>query len=147
MFYKYWKQLSLALTGFFWASCNSTTTTEPLYGVPPDLSSSSSEVKAQSSSSENKISSSSEPLPMPAYGVEMYCEVVSEQGSTITCENGYTCIAKTDTIHVPAPECKTFDGTTICPDYGVAVDILAPKYECEDGLTYDEQTFHKHYKK
>jgi hypothetical protein len=106
MFYKYWKQLSLALTGFFWASCNSTTTTEPLYGVPPDLSSSSSEVKAQSSSSENKISSSSEPLPMPAYGVEMYCEVVSEQGSTITCENGYTCIAKQIQSMFPPPNAK-----------------------------------------
>ena len=106
MFYKYWKQLSLALTGFFWASCNSTTTTEPLYGVPPDLSSSSSEVKAQSSSSENKISSSSEPLPMPAYGVEMYCEVVSEQGSRLHAKTATPALQKQIQSMFPPPNAK-----------------------------------------
>ena len=143
MFYKHWKKISLALTSFFWTSCNNATIAEPNESNVEKLSSS----EAISSSSQAESSSSELTQVMPAYGVEMYCEVVSEQGSTITCENGYTCIAKTDTIHVPAPKCETFDGTTICPDYGVAVDILAPKYECEDGLTYDEQTFHKHYKK
>ena len=100
MFYKHWKKISLAITGFFWASCDSGTTTEPpLYGAPPQYSS-SSEIQNSSSSSEDKISSSSEPLPMPAYGVpQMDCEVTSENDSTVTCENGYTCIAKTDTIH------------------------------------------------
>lgn len=177
MFYKYWKQLSLALTGFFWASCNSTTTTEPpLYGAPPEYSSSSespsssetvasssseaaesssSEVKVPSSSSEGNISSSSEPLPMPAYGVQMYCEVVSEQDSTITCENGNTCTKK-ETLRLnpdyeghpcltPDPEKEKKGIIQVCPDYGVIYynDIT---YECSDGFTYDEYSFKKHYK-
>lgn len=148
MFYKHWKKISLAITGFFWASCdNSSTTVEPpLYGVPPQYSS-SSETQSSSSSSEDNISSSSEPLPMPAYGVpQMYCEVTSENGSTVTCENGYTCIAKTDTIHVSAPACETFNGTTICPDYGVDADVFIKKYECNDGFTYDDTEFKKIYK-
>lgn len=147
MFYKHWKKISLAITGFFWASCDSGTTTEPpLYGAPPQYSS-SSETLSSSSSSEDKISSSSEPLPMPAYGVpQMDCEVTSENGSTVTCENGYTCIAKTDTIHVSAPACETFNGTTICPVYGVDADVFIKKYECNDGFTYDDTEFKKIYK-
>lgn len=143
MFYKHWKKISLALTGFFWASCDSGTTTEPpLYGAPPQYSS-SSETLNSSSSSEDNISSSSEPLPMPAYGVpQMYCEVTSENGSTVTCENGSTCIAKTDTIHISAPECSE----NMCPLYGVGATIYEKKYECNDGFTYDEIHFKKIYK-
>jgi len=148
MFYKHWKRISLALTGFFWASCDnsSTTVAPPLYGVPPQYSS-SSETQGSSSSSNDNISSSSEPMPMPVYGVQqMSCEVTSENDSTITCENGYTCIAKTDTIHISAPKCETFNGTTICPDYGINADILVKKYECDDGFTYDDKEFKKIYK-
>ena len=148
MFYKHWKKISLAITGFFWASCDTSSTTvePPLYGAPPQYSS-SSEIQNSSSSSEDKISSSSEPLPMPAYGVpQMDCEVTSESDLTVTCENGYTCTAKTDTVHVSAPACETFNGTTICPAYGVDADVFIKKYECNDGFTYDEIHFKKIYK-
>ena len=51
MFYKHWKKVSLAITGFFWASCDSGTTTEPpLYGAPPQYSSSSETLNSSSSS-------------------------------------------------------------------------------------------------
>lgn len=177
MFYKHWKKISLALTAFFWASCNNATTTEPpMYGVPPDISSSSttpessatepsssettqnssSSSQAQSSSSEDKISSSSEPMPMPAYGVQMYCEVVSEQDSTITCENGNTCTKKV-TLRLnpdyeghpcltPDPEKEKRGIMEVCPDYG-SIYYNDISYECDDGNTYDEYTFNKHYKK
>lgn len=60
MFYKHWKKISLALTAFFWASCNNATTTEPMYGVPPDISSSST--TPESSSAVTPDSSSAEPI-------------------------------------------------------------------------------------
>ena len=91
MFYKHWKKISLALTAFFWASCNNSTVTEPpLYGCPREGCGnqpiSSSEASPESSSSEATVlssssseavsssgtaeSSSSFVLPVPAYGVE-----------------------------------------------------------------------------
>ena len=56
MFYKHWKKISLALTGLFWASCETTTTEPPLYGAPPQYSSST---ETQGTSSSEAVSSSS----------------------------------------------------------------------------------------
>ena len=94
-------------------------------------------------------------MPMPAYGVEMHCEVVSEQDSTITCENGNTCTKKVTLRLNPDYEghpCLTHDPEKekrgiieVCPDYGV-IYYSDTKYECSDGITYDENTFKKHYK-
>ena len=123
MFYKHWKKVSLALTAIFWASCENTTTEPPLYGVPPQYSSSSetpessaaapssSETTAESSSNREAVSSSSQSISsssqsqssssdftqvMPAYGVpQMDCDVVAEHDSTVTCANGTTCTEKT----------------------------------------------------
>lgn len=88
MFYKHWKKIALALTGFFWASCDSDTTSangseEPSSSsvATPESSSSiatgnettssSSEKQAQvsSSSEATEASSSSFEQIMPAYGV------------------------------------------------------------------------------
>ena len=142
MFYSHWKKLALALTAFFWSSCTSENSTQPMYGVidPSDNKSSSSET---SSSSAEESSSSNIPLSAPLYGVfQMDCDVVNMHDSTLTCANGYTCTVKTDTIHIPAPECsENFDGTGICPAYGVAMDVISKKYECDDGITYSEQNF------
>ena len=65
MFYKHWKKLFIALTGFFWSSCTFESAAQPLYGVeaPPNESSSSETILSSSSealsSSEATISSSS----------------------------------------------------------------------------------------
>ena len=63
MFYKHWKKIALALTAFFWAGCDSTSTEAPLYGVAPCESNGCEEYKAPDSSSGETIreeSSSSE---------------------------------------------------------------------------------------
>ena len=65
MFYKHWKKLFIALTGFFWSSCTFESAAQPLYGVeeiPNDSSSSEAPLSSSSqalSSSEATISSSS----------------------------------------------------------------------------------------
>lgn len=119
MFYKHLKKLTLALTGFFWASCNNTTITEPLYGVPPNLSSSSeiSQSSAAEPTSSESISSSSQAESssseftqiMPAYGVisPVSCYIDAEEFKTSTqvsehpitefpihCEDGVNCIQR-----------------------------------------------------
>ena len=121
MFYKHWKKISLALTAFFWASCNNTTVVEPpLYGCPSEgcgnqpissseasPESSSSEATVQSSSSSEAVSSSgtaksssSFVLPVPAYGVEAVpCYEDSKGVKTngqiaqkkFYCDDGVTC--------------------------------------------------------
>lgn len=82
MLYKHWRKIALALTGFFWASCDSDTTSangseEPSSSsvATPEssssIASSSSEKQAQvsSSSEATEASSSSFEQIMPAYGV------------------------------------------------------------------------------
>ena len=64
MFYKHWKKLFFALTGFFWSSCTFESAAQPLYGVETPNESSSSETALSSlsealSSSEAILSSSS----------------------------------------------------------------------------------------
>lgn len=75
MFYKHWKKIALALTAFFWAGCDSTSTEAPLYGVAPCESNGCEEYKAPDSSSGETIreeSSSSEFIPDDTlYGVIM----------------------------------------------------------------------------
>ena len=90
MFYKHWKKIALALTGFFWASCDdSASSAVCLYGPDPNYSdpaenpvssssiatgskteSSSSEKQKLSSSSSEATEESSSSLEkiMPAYG-------------------------------------------------------------------------------
>jgi hypothetical protein len=78
MFYKHWKKIALALAGFFWASCDSDTTSangseEPSSSsvATPESSSSvatGNETKSSSSEATEASSSSFEQI-MPAYGV------------------------------------------------------------------------------
>lgn len=84
MFYKHWKKIFIALTGFFWSSCSYEDSAQPLYGVIDSLDnpnssetvlSSSSEALSSSeafvSSSSVEESSSSELMQMVLdYGVE-----------------------------------------------------------------------------
>lgn len=169
MFYKHLKKLTLALTGFFWASCNNTTITEPLYGVPPDLSSSSeiSQSSAAEPTSSESISSSSQAESssseftqiMPAYGVPtpVPCFPDNEQTTMINrvserifhCGDGVNCIQK-DSIKGYESECREIieeDGVTkqtVCLDYGVIVNTETT-FSCDDGKTYNEEEFRKQY--
>ena len=86
MFYKHWKKIALALTGFFWAGCDDSASSSEvvLYGCPDDICapapesssatenpvSSSSESTEESSSSIEESSSSSEFVAGLLYGVE-----------------------------------------------------------------------------
>jgi hypothetical protein len=86
MFYKHWKKIALALTGFFWAGCDDSASSSEvvLYGCPDDIcapapksssdandtQSSSSESTEESSSSIEESSSSSEFVAGLLYGVE-----------------------------------------------------------------------------
>ena len=78
MFYKHWKKIALALAGFFWASCDSDTTSangaedpsSSSVATPESSSSVATGNETTSSSSEaTEASSSSFEQIMPAYGV------------------------------------------------------------------------------
>ena len=75
MFYKYWKVFLLALTSFFWAGCDdSSSEAECLYGPPPEYQSSNSD-KVESSATisdngdtdESSSSSSNGRAPVNCY--------------------------------------------------------------------------------
>ena len=121
MFYKHWKKIALALTGFFWNSCDNSVTSAETNGTNPssssnvDNESSSSTVApipsssplygvmssvVQSSSSNAESSSSFERI-MPAYGTsdKVLC-YEDKKGAktngeiavtTLQCENGVIC--------------------------------------------------------
>ena len=87
MFYKHWKKIALALTGFFWASCDNETTSangaeEPNSSssvATPESSAENQESSSSTATENQSLSSSSEATPpessssfeniMPAYGV------------------------------------------------------------------------------
>jgi len=86
MFYKHWKKIALALTGFFWASCETETasannvdevpgsseTIEPNSSANPNSSASpsSSATTESSSQAEENSSSSFDMKAVPLYGIE-----------------------------------------------------------------------------
>jgi len=162
MFYKHWKKIALALTGFFWTSCEDTvTSTAPEYGCPDDVckqgpiddSSSSNDGSITSSSSETSSSSSSDiAMSMPLYGVVEKFIVCEEDtagrkydGSKVyRCDDGATCVEK-DSITgyggLPCSPMQTDEGLVeICPDYGI-VAITEKTFKCDDGNVYNEAEF------
>ena len=151
MFYNHWKKISLALTSFFWASCNNNST---IVDPPQSNVEESSSSEAVSSSSQAESSSSEFTQVMPAYGVpQMDCEVVAENDSTLTCANGYTCKIETilymnpDYVDHPCLSQKNDNDsiTQVCPDYG-SIYYENKTYECDNGYTYQEYNLNKHYK-
>ena len=160
MFYKHWKKLSLALTSFFWVSCdnNSTAVEPPSNGEPPHYSSSSETPEssaAESSSSESNSSSSFEQV-MPAYGVVAACYEDENEAQLnfgtgkkkLYCDDGVTC---TETQRISSGReypCTTIDEgdfkeVVVCPDYGV-VTITEKIYDC-NGIKFNEAEFHSRY--
>ena len=95
-FRKHWKKILLTTTAFFWASCTSENTAQPLYGVycppegcgDPELSSSSE--TAASSSSEN-IAESSSSIQESSSSVEALSsssQTTSSSSAEVTCVPG-----------------------------------------------------------
>lgn len=84
MFYKHWNKIALALTGFFWASCDTDTSSANNVDEPAPNSSAAplssaiptSSATAGNSSQVEESSSSLEPRYVPLYGVE-YEKIVS----------------------------------------------------------------------
>ena len=149
MFYKHWKKIALALTGFFWASCDdSASSAVCLYGPDPNYSNPAENPTSSSSEAVKPESSSSNDFDkmMPLYGVEMDKTVCTQiKGEpTITCEDGTVCTQKTEERWAPEFPCADYtndDGELVraCPDYGV-VQISENTYEC-DGKVYNEAEF------
>jgi len=173
MFYKHWKKLSLALTAFFWASCNNNTTVTqpPLYGCPPggcEQPNSSSEATPESSaaapSSSETVSSSSQAessssfvLPAPAYGVVATPCYEDGKGvktndeiaeTKLYCEDGVVCKEREVLKDVGPEPCYTHDdgdlkGAVVCPDYGVVI-VTEKTYNC-NGIKFNEAEFRSRY--
>ena len=172
MFYKHWKKIALALTGFFWNSCDNGPTAVETGGATPSSSSngnnessSSAVVPASSStplygvmssavqlSSSSTESSSSFERIMPAYGVMATCYedgkgVKTNDETNVTkliCDDGVVC-KETEVIkgHESEPCSEGFGGVTICPDYGIVV-VSEKTYEC-NGIKFNEAEFRSRY--
>ena len=157
MFYRHWKKLALALTGLFWASCDSDSTSAngaeeptsssnitPTSSVSNQESSSSEATNSETSSSSEaakpESSSSDFGMSMPLYGVIMDKTVCTqaEGDSTMTCGDGVNCTLRIQESWESLPCIED-----ICPDYGV-VRISENTYEC-DGKIYCEAEFRSRY--
>ena len=131
MLYKHWKKLALALTGFFWASCDfgsSSSEEAVLYGCPPEgcepnpaisSSSSSPEIQKQSSSSEDfgKV--------VPLYGIE-YEKFVSSSSSPES--------SSSSDIGMSVPAYGVMDKITCVQKQGEST------MECANGITCKQVT-------
>lgn len=175
MFYKHWKKIALALTGFFWASCDdSASSAVCLYGPDPNYSdpaenpvssssettgnetgsSSSETTKPESSSSglEKNISSSEASRPESSssdIGMSMPLYGVIMDKTVCTQIKGKPTINCNNGVTcTERTEERLGDSpcnSDICPEYGV-VQISETTYEC-DGITYSEAEFRARYGK
>ena len=171
MFYKHWKKIVLALTAFFWNSCDNAPTSVSSGGTTPssssvdDNQSSSSKVAPTSSNvsfgvmSSIAESSSSFVQPVPAYGVvavpcyEDGKGVKMSAGVTETklvCDDGVFCneheaIKKGESDPCSISDDGDLKGAVACPDYGT-VHITEKTYDC-DGVQYNEAEFRSRYEK
>ena len=175
MFYKHWKKIALALAGFFWASCDSDTTSangaedpsSSSVATPESSSSVATGNETTSSSSEaTEASSSSFEQIMPAYGVPDDPILNSSSSGDTLVEaqplygvvlDKYVCTQVKGESTMTCADGATCTQKTeerwgglpcsndICPDYGV-VQISENTYEC-DGKVYSEAEFHARYEK
>ena len=125
MFYKHWKKIALALTGFFWVGCGSDTT--------------SANGENQSSSSAEEENSSSSKMQqndgVPSNIIPCY---LNRNDSSVVCAGRKACKMLTEE-HWESPECID----DICPEYGVVL-VSEATYEC-DGKTYNQAEFEAKY--
>ena len=142
MFYRHWKRIALALTGFFWASCDNDSTSANDVGQSADNSSDSKGVDPLSSSAVKESSSSSEMQQAIAlYGVpsEVVSCYLNKGDSTVHCGDRTVCKQLTEERWESEYKCIE----DICPDYGV-VRVTENTYEC-DGKIYSEAEFRAKY--
>ena len=139
MLYKHWKKLALALTGFFWASCDfgsSSSEEAVLYGCPPEgcepnpALSSSSETNGTETSSSSEVqtpSSSSEDFGkvVPLYGIE-YEKFVSSSSSPES--------SSSSDIGMSVPAYGVMDKITCVQQQGEST------MTCDDGVTCKQVT-------
>ena len=158
MFRKHWTKFLLALTSFFWAGCDdSSTEAACLYGTPPEYMSSDTPAQssaAESSSSKQKsVSSSSrgdEPKGIVAcYDVSRDRQTLVRQqndGTTLlSCDDGTDCQEKVVEADVTAPDCEVTD----CKNWNPPI-IRDTVYYCingENSEVYTPEEFMKRYMK
>ena len=147
MFYKHWKKILLALTGFFWASCDndpSSASDEPKSSSSVEKSSSSTasspNASSPNSSSEdtNKLSSSSSKKSsssMEEFAAEYGVPISDEPEPIIAPKYGVLIrdSIATDSIKEPF----------IAAKYGIVVtqstcERVDNKIDCDDGVTCEE---------
>lgn len=123
MFYKHWKKIALALTGFFWNSCDNGPTAVDNGGATP--SSSSNGNNESSSSSVAPIPSSS-----PLYGV--MSSIVQSSSSNIESSSSFEQIMPAYGVY----------GQVACYEDGKGVktngEISLEKLYCDDGVICKE---------
>ena len=146
MLYKHWKKVLLALTGFFWAGCDDSTSSEEcLYGPPPDYGISSDSEPVNSSSSNQK-----EPQGIvDCYDVSSDRQTLKQEqnnGTTLlSCDDGVACQERVTAADVTAPNCEVTDCTGLVPQ-----TISDTVYYCINGENTDVYTpeeFKERYKK
>jgi hypothetical protein len=161
MLYKHWKKILLALTGFFWAGCDDSASSEVcLYGPPPDYGissesetvdeSSSSAAAVTSSESANSSSSKQKDISSSSDGEEpqgiVDCYDVSSDRQTfrqeqnngttlLSCDNGVACQERVTAADVTAPNCEVTD----CNNW-VPPTVYDTVYYCINGENTDVYT-------
>ena len=157
MLYKHWKKILLALTGFFWASCDS----DPSSASEDSPSSSSIEKPSSSSatggqesssateeegsssgdspnvaSSSSKAKSSSSEMIAPKYGVPMSSGTIIAPKYGVTMSSSSEMIAAKYGVIAPSSSSES-----IAPKYGVmyTCERKGKKITCEDGLNCTEE--------
>ena len=131
MFYKHWKKIALALTGFFWASCDdSASSAVCLYGPDPNYSSATENPVSSSSVNQAPVSSSS-----VAAGNE-----TNSSSSEATEESS-------SSSEAVKPESSSSEIEMQMPLYGVIMDTSLctqvkgdPTITCNDGTVCTQKT-------
>ena len=142
MFYRHWKKLALALTGFFWASCDSDVASANDGEGQPDGNSSASDKIASSNSAVKENSSSSAFQYVQAlYGVlnNVVSCYLNKGDSSVVCDDRTNCKMLSEERWESEYKCVD----DICPEYGVVL-VSENTYQC-DGKTYNEAEFKAKY--
>ena len=131
MFYKHWKKIALALTGYFWAGCDdSASSAVCLYGPDPNYSSATENPVSSSSVNQAPVSSSS-----VAAGNE------TNSSSSEATEEG------SSSSEAVKPESSSSEIEMQMPLYGVIMDTSLctqvkgdPTITCNDGTVCTQKT-------
>ena len=135
MFYKHWKKMALALTAFFWNSCDNAPTSIDSNGANPSSSSGDN----GSSSSEVTPSSSSNDFSqvVPLYGIRM-SSIVQSSSSNAESSSSFEQIMPAYGVY----------GQFACYEDGKGVktndEVNVTKLICDDGVVCKERESH-HY--